>query len=594
MTGRSVGAHGAATLDADEREDLMLEGGATRGDILALGEPSDDELEIINRRSPKKLTRGDIYVADARPSDTSLDSYFTHMDAGTTLSNFAEDAADGVPILNNHGSTRGMFAGDLPIGRSITGQLIHDTLTTPRGYHIKASKTKPALASSFYLPRGLTTSTTSNDDIIRAIESAVLTDLSVTFGDAPGRVRGSGYWYKCDECGQDLLRSRECTHFPGMMVTTNEGKDKHRATATVMDAGLKEYSPVWRGANPGGTIPARMLGKGQELVAAGVLSEADVQDIDRMTGRHMASRIDWKAAVGDRRTFDMAGGTGGTGGKRAAASGQGEEQPTGAPTGGTADATNPTGNPDADSGRGTQESDGVGTGRGGTRTVPHTARVDAMDEALNGGADENAAERTVNPPDAGVAGVAGAGPRTGRAGMVFADLSAEASAEIERALSDCGITMSGAESPADAIRAAVAERGQLTARAADGDAFRAYLVELCHKSGVRAMGVSYGREVNERMLGALSVADLQDELERRNTAARDRFGSRDTPGKTSDELRERFASGPGGRQTQPAAGPLGGSGGTPPSSSGAATGARRNAASFKAGGTRADRSARHG
>jgi len=529
--------------DFDEREDVLLDGGATRGDIVSLGEPSDDELDIINRRSPKTLTRGDIYVADARPSDTSLDSYFTHMDPGTTLANFAEDAAAGVPILNNHGSTRGMFAGDLPIGRSITGQVIHDTLVTPRGYHIKASKTKPAFASSFYLPRGLTTSTTSNDDIIRAIESAVLTDLSVTFGDAPGRVRGAGYWYKCDECGEDLMRSRECTHFPGMMVTTNEGKDKHRATATVMDAGLKEYSPVWRGANPGGTIPARMVDKGQQLVAAGVLSEADVQDIDRMTGRHMARHIDWQAALGGRRMFDMTAKTN-----------------AGAPVG---EAETP---PSA--------------------TAPDATRTDALDEAINGPQDGDGRDAT--PP---VRGDESRQP-TDAAGTVFAGLSAEASAEITRALGAAGLTLSGAQSPTDAIRAVVQERDDFKPRAEDGDAFRRYLVELNHKSGVRAMGASYGREVNDRMLGALSVADLQDELERRNLAARERFGARDNPSTDADELRARFREGPGGRQTQPAGGPLGGSGGTAPvtgATGGQATGARRNASSFKAGGTRGAR-----
>lgn len=541
--------------DFDEREDVLLDGGATRGDIVSLGEPSDDELDIINRRSPKTLTRGDIYVADARPSDTSLDSYFTHMDPGTTLANFAEDAAAGVPILNNHGSTRGMFAGDLPIGRSITGQVIHDTLVTPRGYHIKASKTKPAFASSFYLPRGLTTSTTSNDDIIRAIESAVLTDLSVTFGDAPGRVRGAGYWYKCDECGEDLMRSRECTHFPGMMVTTNEGKDKHRATATVMDAGLKEYSPVWRGANPGGTIPARMVDKGQQLVAAGVLSEADVQDIDRMTGRHMARHIDWQAALGGRRMFDMTGTRQGGAGETAGT------PPTGAEN------TTPTEAPDA-------------------------TRTDALDEALNGPRDDQdtgrASAEAATPPDAGNTGDAGREHASG----TFAGLSAEASAEIGRALAAAGITLSGAQSPADAIRTVVTERDELKPRAEDGDAFRRYLVELNHKSGVRAMGASYGRAVNDRMLGALSVADLQDELERRNLAARERFGARDNPATDADELRARFREGPGGRQTQPAGGPLGGSGGTAPvtgATGGQATGARRNSSSFKAGGTRGAR-----
>jgi hypothetical protein len=468
-------------MSAHDEDYVLTDDGQTRGVVGAYGEPTDDELAAINAMARTRLTRDDVYVVDARPSDTGNDTYYTHMDPDTTLANFAEDASEGVPILNGHGRSRGYGAADLPIGRSFAGQLVRETLTTPRGMHIKASKTKPAVYSAFYLPRKLTTSTTSNDDIIRAIETGVLTDVSVQFGDKPGKVRGDGgYWYRCDECGQDMMRSRECTHYPGMLVKSENGNKSHRVTATVVDAGLKEYSPVWLGANGGASMPSRMADKMTDLVQRGVLSQAEVLDIDRVTGQRMAAVLDWERLKGTRRTIDMAQGTT-EDGKTAPAQTEDERR----------------------------------------QAVLDASLRGDQDDGKDGGEGDADEERTTTDP-------APTGDGSG-------NQTQTTDHPLVVALRDAGIADDGA------LRT-------LIAQASDGRQYRGDLVELCHKAGVRAMGASYRRETNERMLGQLSVTELQDELSGRNEAARQRF-SKDDPATDRDATRDKLAERVGGRQT---------------------------------------------
>jgi len=453
------------------------EGQATRGEVVGYGEPSDEELASINRFTRRPLGRSDLYVVDARPSDTSVDSYFTRMHAETTLTNYAEDAQAGVPILNSHGMARGFGATDLPIGRSFAGQVLADDFTTPRGAKLHATKTKPALYSAFYLPRGLQTSTTSNDDMIRAIDSGVLSDLSVQFGNT--KPRNNGYWYRCDECGNDGLRSDDCTHFPGMTLT-KDGASR-RVSWTVMDAGLKEYSPVWRGSNP----TAEMLRKMGDLVTRGMLSHADVSDIDRITGRHMATALDWEAL-------------------------KGRITPVTNPAPSRADPE-------------------VTTVQTGPKPPPPT--LDAANQA------EGEEARRASLGDA-------------LGGAPTAPTAAPAPT-----------TPTGGDHPlVAALRGhGVADEAGLRSlvdRATDGDTYRSDLVSLCHSEAVGVYGNEYRREVNNKMLGGLSVAELREELAARQAAKRSRF-SKDDPTTDNDPLRNKVAATHGGRQTVPGSSPLG-------------------------------------
>jgi len=463
------------------------DGQATRGEVVGYGEPSDEEMVSINRFTRRPLARGDVYVVDSRPSDTSIDSYFTRMDPGTTLTNYAEDAQAGVPILNSHGMARGMGASDLPIGRSFAGQVLSEDYTTPRGAKLHATKTKPALYSAFYLPRGLQTSTTSNDDMIRAIDSGVLSDLSVQFGNT--KPRNNGYWYRCDECGNDGLRSDDCTHFPGMTLT-KDGASR-RVSWTVMDAGLKEYSPVWRGSNP----TAEMLRKMGDLVTRGMLSHADVSDIDRITGRHMATALDWEAL-------------------------KGRITPVTNPAPSRADPE-------------------VTTVQTGPKPPPPTRQegtdpVSGAEDARRAALGEALGSAPATPP-------AQTGGAVDPASSVPTVWTPEAGLLV--ALRGHGVTDDAG------LRA-------LVERAADGQIYRADLVELCHREAVGVYGAEYRRTVNDKMLSNLSIGELRDELSARQAAKRARF-AKDDPTEDPDPLRGVVAARHGGRQTVPGSSPLG-------------------------------------
>jgi len=469
-----------------EPNDALIDGGVKRGDVLAYGEPTDEEMTAINKLARGHMSKDDVYVVDAVPSDTSADSYFTRMDAATTLPNYAEDADRGVPILNSHGLATSAMV-DLPIGRSFRGQLLTDDHTTERGGKIHATKTKPVVYSSYYLPRGMQTSTSSNDSIIRAIDTGVLNDVSVGYGNT--KPRGTGMWYRCDECGNDGLRSPDCTHFPGQLLT-KDGKTS-RVTWSVVNAGLREYSPVWRGANPS----AQMVRKAEDLLLIGALSRADLLDIDHVTNRHLAQAIDWERLKDTRRIVAM---------------------PT-TPTGATnTDAPETTTTPATD-----------------TRSDEERRR-DTLDLALRG--PENDAgttgdqERADDPITATDAPAAATEPSTTE--HAFVALLRAANVETE-----------------DGVRAVLEQ-------AADGRRYRADLVSLCHKAGVRASGASYNEERDARMLGALSTSELYDELTSRNEAARARFG-KDDPTTDQDAGRQRLAQRVGGRQTEAGAGPVG-------------------------------------
>lgn len=478
----------------------------TRADVLSYGEPTDEELAAINAHARRSLARSDVFVVDARPSDTSVDSHFTRMDPDTTLANYAEDASDGVPILNSHGAAGNGYI-DLPVGRSFAGTLLRDDYTTPRGTTLHATKTKPAVYTAHYLPRGVTTSSTSNDDLIRAIDAGILPDVSVGFGNTKPR-GANGYWYRCDECGEDLLRSPECTHYPGMLVKSDNGKETHRATATVMDAGLKEYSHVWRGSNPS----AQLLRKVAELVTRHVLSHADVADIDRVTGRHMAAALDWQALKGGRTIMTTP-------------ARQTDQQGTVAAADAPAFNNPPSGDEDA---RRRQILDDAHNDTGGAGTTGGAGRGD------------NA------PPSEGQA-----------AGASLAGVSADVSAALIAAVRDAGIELVGAQSPADAVRAVVQERDDLKPLAEDGKKYRGDLVDLYHRAGVRAYGDAYNRDAHARTAAAASTTDLLAFVEERNLVARRVYG-KDTPGEgdeRTETMRGAVRDAAGGRQTVPTEGP---------------------------------------
>jgi hypothetical protein len=201
---------------------------------------------VFRRELPAELTRQIAlpdsvtpFVFSAEISSDRLDAYFTHM-AESTLKNFAADASAGVSFLDSHNHFK------LGFGQSLRGMYEENRV----------------LADFYTVPGvrfGGGHSYESTDDFIRAVESALVRDVSVGFygGDVI-----------CDICGNSLLDWQSCPHWPGVEYAVGDkGEQTVVATATIEDARLAEVSAVYEGATPGA-----MIQRATEMADAGELT----------------------------------------------------------------------------------------------------------------------------------------------------------------------------------------------------------------------------------------------------------------------------------------------------------------------------------
>jgi hypothetical protein len=164
-------------------------------------------------------------------SSDRLDAYYTVMDAGSTLPNYASDAAEGVAILIGH-DTR-----SLPIGASLSGTLER------LGDGARVTSDAYALLEP------------ATDAVISRIRAGIARDISVGFSTR-------GATCMCSICGRDMWRDWDCWHIPGFEYEksaagsdgSNGSKVMTLATGLIVDAHLSEYSLVYDGATPGAAV----------------------------------------------------------------------------------------------------------------------------------------------------------------------------------------------------------------------------------------------------------------------------------------------------------------------------------------------------
>ncbi len=191
---------------------------------------------------------------EAEISSTALDAYFTHMD-GSTLRNFARDAAGGVALLDSHDGYK------LGVGYSDGGRY-------------EEEDGAGRVIVSFYIVPGLRFggkhSFASSDDYIRAIRSGVVRDVSVGFH--------GGRWI-CDLCKQPYFgQGSVCNHVAGYEYEFESDGRMAREVCTVAihDARLSEVSLVYDGATPGA-----MILKAEQEAEAGRLSPEMARQLER-------------------------------------------------------------------------------------------------------------------------------------------------------------------------------------------------------------------------------------------------------------------------------------------------------------------------
>lgn len=189
--------------------------------VQAVGGDISNHLEKINRMAHVNLSADEIFVYQGVISSDAMDSYFTKMDAETTLRNYANDLVKGTPLMTYHETAQA------PIGRSFDSEFTVN------------EEGKAIVRGLFYIVRDVAINGDNTNNIIRQIETGTLTEMSVGFG-------GMNLWYKSSYDGKDIFDSR---YYPG-----DKDENGNLVYYYIMDANLREVSLVYKGACPDAVI----------------------------------------------------------------------------------------------------------------------------------------------------------------------------------------------------------------------------------------------------------------------------------------------------------------------------------------------------
>ncbi|MED4866117.1 hypothetical protein ABET15_04250 [Heyndrickxia faecalis] len=206
--------------------------------VAPIATSTDSDLEKINRLTLEPLTAEDVFTFSGICSNDNMDSYFTRMDPDTTLKNYAEDLQSGVSLQEGHDIFKN------PYGRSYDGVMEANQV---RGY--------------WYIVRNMMLNGSNTDDMIRAIQSGIIKDMSVGFG-------GDDIQYICSVDGQDLY---DTPYWPG-----DRGPDGQPVFFWIKNARLREVSTVYKGSCPGAYID-----KARAYAQQGELDPKKMQQLER-------------------------------------------------------------------------------------------------------------------------------------------------------------------------------------------------------------------------------------------------------------------------------------------------------------------------
>lgn len=206
--------------------------------VAPIATSTDSDLEKINRLTLEPLASEDIFTFSGICSNDNMDSYFTRMDPNTTLKNYVEDLRSGVALQEGHNIWIN------PYGRSYDGQMEANSV---RGF--------------WYIVRNMMLNGNNTDDMIRAIQSGIVKDMSVGFG-------GDDIQYICSVDGQDLY---DTPYWPG-----DRGPDGETVFFWIKNARLREVSTVYKGSCPGAYID-----KARAYAQQGELDPKKMQQLER-------------------------------------------------------------------------------------------------------------------------------------------------------------------------------------------------------------------------------------------------------------------------------------------------------------------------
>jgi hypothetical protein len=212
--------------------------------IIAIPAPTEADLASINARFPlQPLAADDIFCFGMGISSDATDSYYTRMDAVTTLENFVTDFRAGQALLDTHDqfSLSGLLGRSFDAQREIvaTGQLEGQAATK-------------RIVARWYMRRGVRT-----NEIISDILAGIINRSSVGFG-------GNDLWLRSDEDGKEIWDS---AFYPGMKLPDGSYGGKKRATFTIVDGRAQEGSLVFKNSTPGADEPFLSGGRVAAVIA---------------------------------------------------------------------------------------------------------------------------------------------------------------------------------------------------------------------------------------------------------------------------------------------------------------------------------------
>lgn len=212
--------------------------------------PTDDQWEKMKKHiKSDRFKKEDFFVFETLAvGDRVVPGRFTKI-TPELLKIMQEDATKGVSLMLNHNEGQSGVQ-SIPIGRVFDGRI---------GEGTQADETQVLYTTQYILRDDSKVDGYSKNDIIKLIESGIISDTSVGFS--------VGYEnYRCSICGNSIYDWRNCSHIPGKKYIVDEETNEVKMCIALLEppkenhAGNKvliENSVVYDGAYPNAIIQSK-------------------------------------------------------------------------------------------------------------------------------------------------------------------------------------------------------------------------------------------------------------------------------------------------------------------------------------------------
>ena len=217
---------------------------------MSIFTPTDEQWEIMKKHiKSDRFNKDDFFVFETLAvGDRVVPGRFTKL-SPELLKVMKEDADKGVSLMLNHNEGQ-LGVQSIPIGRVFSGRI---------GEGTQAGETEALYTTQYILRDDSKVDGYSKNDIIKLIESGIISDTSVGFS--------VGYEnYICSICGNSIYDYRHCEHIPGNKYIVNEETNEVQQCIALLQppkenhAGNKvliENSIVYDGAYPNAIIQSK-------------------------------------------------------------------------------------------------------------------------------------------------------------------------------------------------------------------------------------------------------------------------------------------------------------------------------------------------